>query len=1377
MKARSISRIILASCCLLAAHPPVLAQIVPDETLGTERSRVTPQNPSMEHIEGGARRGANLFHSFQQFNVNEGRGAYFANPAGIENILTRVIGGNPSEILGTLGVLGNANLFFLNPNGIIFGPNARLDIQGSFLATTANRFTFPDGSEFSASNPQAPPLLTVSVPFGLQYGLQQPAPLVNAGNLEVGQGQSLTLVGGTVVSTGKLVASGGQIGVAAVPERSLVRIGTGKLLGWEQVSLTGEKQSGASTLSLAELVNGAGLENAGIPIDFHPGTVAVSGLLDASNTEGVGGDVRVLGDRVGLLDATINASGARGGGTVLVGGDYKGQGIVPNASRTYVSQNSSIHADALQGGDGGRVIVWADEVAGFYGSISVRGASSFPSNGGFVEVSGKQNLIFQGMVDTSAPNGSFGTLLLDPLDITIVNGNGGANDNQLNAGVPGGDSQSQILSGHGLPGSFTISEQSLENLPANTNVLLEATRDIIINDLTDRELLFLEGSGSSITFKADADGDGVGSFVMMNRQNGIGTRGRNITISGTSITAGWIRASSVIPGSRGGDITLIAKENILAQDVQSIIFWDGDGDGGNISLTAGGDINIDYADARNYGLSGNSGSISIRSSGGSINVSNYLGTRLRDINPDGIGGSVILEAANDITIPWRGIDTSGGDITVKSGGSVLISSLVSRTATGFGNGGAIGVTAKGDINITGVYRVLIDDVYYAINSSGDPSGGSISLTSTDGAINISGGPVDSSSNNGRSGAIALSAFGNITTGDLTSRGGTSGGDITLTSNNGRISSANSRIASDTYGAGKSGDINIQARSVAFTDGTQVTTSSRGEGQGGNLTVNAWESVELSGTSTLGQRSFLSVETQAAGGAGNLTIHTGRLMVRDGAAVSASINRGRTGRGGNLTVNATESVEISGTTPDGRFPSALAAGTGGSEAAGNLTIETKRLSISNGAVVATSTRGEGAGGNLTVNASELVELIGTSADGQFASVLSTDTAGNARAGDLRINTRRLIVRDGAAASVSTIGQGSGGSLIVNAPTSVELSGTSAGGFASGLYAQAFATGKAGDLTITTRDLLVQDRAKVTVAAGSAADARVPTGPLVFFLGNDGVIPRVDDTATGAAGNLRVDADTIVLNNQGKLLASTASGEGGNIQLEARDLLLMRHNSLISAEARGTGNGGNIDITNTQFIVAVPFEDSDIIANAFKGRGGNIQIETQGIFGLEKRRAIQGNGTSDIDASSEFGVSGTVTINSPDVDPSRGLAALPTNVADPSQQIAQSCAARGERASRFVATGRGGLPLSPDEPLRGRAVVPSGWVTLDETAKTSANSRQVRGDDPIDTASSPPTEIVEADGWVVDAKGNVVLVAHSQMTNPVRSNTLQSLCHHP
>jgi filamentous hemagglutinin family protein len=126
---------------LVGVSDRLLAQIVPDNTLGAESSVVTPDVingiPS-DRIDGGATREANLFHSFSQFNVGAGRGAYFTNPAGILNILTRVTGANRSSILGRLGVLGDANLFLINPNGIVFGQDASLDVQGSFLATTAN---------------------------------------------------------------------------------------------------------------------------------------------------------------------------------------------------------------------------------------------------------------------------------------------------------------------------------------------------------------------------------------------------------------------------------------------------------------------------------------------------------------------------------------------------------------------------------------------------------------------------------------------------------------------------------------------------------------------------------------------------------------------------------------------------------------------------------------------------------------------------------------------------------------------------------------------------------------------------------------------------------------------------------------------------------------------------------------------------------------------------------------------------------------------------------------------------------------------------------------------------------------------------------------
>ncbi|TAG85172.1 MAG: filamentous hemagglutinin N-terminal domain-containing protein, partial [Oscillatoriales cyanobacterium] len=158
-----------------------IAQIVPDSSLGAESSRLVPDNinnlPS-ERITGGATRGVNLFHSFREFNIKSGEGAYFENPSGIANIFTRVTGGQPSNILGTLGVQGNANLFLINPRGLIFGPNARLDLRGSFVASTAESIVFNNGFEFSSTTGQTSPLLTVNIPVGLRFR-DNPGTIVN----------------------------------------------------------------------------------------------------------------------------------------------------------------------------------------------------------------------------------------------------------------------------------------------------------------------------------------------------------------------------------------------------------------------------------------------------------------------------------------------------------------------------------------------------------------------------------------------------------------------------------------------------------------------------------------------------------------------------------------------------------------------------------------------------------------------------------------------------------------------------------------------------------------------------------------------------------------------------------------------------------------------------------------------------------------------------------------------------------------------------------------------------------------------------------------------------------------------------------------------
>ena len=176
-----------------------------------------------ELIEGGAIRDNNLFHSFTEFNVTEATRVYFANPDGITNIFSRITGGNISEILGTLGVNGAANLFLLNPNGIIFGNNARLDVNGSFLATTGESFVFENGLSFSSSNPQAPPLLTINVPFGIQYGAATNPLQVQESTLETKPGARLSLLGGELILNNAVIsAPGGRVNLGGLSEAGII---------------------------------------------------------------------------------------------------------------------------------------------------------------------------------------------------------------------------------------------------------------------------------------------------------------------------------------------------------------------------------------------------------------------------------------------------------------------------------------------------------------------------------------------------------------------------------------------------------------------------------------------------------------------------------------------------------------------------------------------------------------------------------------------------------------------------------------------------------------------------------------------------------------------------------------------------------------------------------------------------------------------------------------------------------------------------------------------------------------------------------------------------------------------------------------------------
>jgi filamentous hemagglutinin family protein len=284
-----------------------VAQIVADPTLGAEGSRVNSnvqvRGGAAEQIEGGARRGANLFHSFQDFNVRPGERVYFSNPAGVDNILTRVTGRTVSNILGTLGVDGGANLFLLNPNGILFGPGSRLDISGSFVGTTANSFLFPNQIEFSATNPQAPPLLTVNVPIGLQYGANPAGAIaVNQSLLEVAPGRNLILAGGNVtLDASTLATGGGRIELGGLTDAGSI----GLTSNGNQLQLNFPNQATRADVSI---VNGSAIGVAA----GNGGNIAIN----ARNLEIVGGSRVVAGLQSGLSfagsqagDITLNSTG------------------------------------------------------------------------------------------------------------------------------------------------------------------------------------------------------------------------------------------------------------------------------------------------------------------------------------------------------------------------------------------------------------------------------------------------------------------------------------------------------------------------------------------------------------------------------------------------------------------------------------------------------------------------------------------------------------------------------------------------------------------------------------------------------------------------------------------------------------------------------------------------------------------------------------------------------------------------------------------------------------------------------------------------------------------------------------------------------------
>ncbi len=805
--------------------------------------------------------------------------------------------------------------------------------------------------------------------------------------------------------------------------------------------------------------------------------------------------------------------------------------------------------------------------------------------------------------------------------------------------------------------------------------------------------------------------------------------------------------------SSGSDITINAVSLSLDNGSQLTTSTTGQGNAGNIQVNATDSVFVKGSSALSAytDKQGNAGSVTIAGRDGVVPVVLFDGVGAKGFpssavsyvgeNSTGKGGDVNITArALYLTNGARLITSTAGQNLGQDAGNIRVNASESISASGgstiesntYGQGNAGNVTIQaGDVAFDGVgsqgFSTGVTTTTFGNSLPGfigDRKGGDINITAR--SLSLTNGAALNAIVNGwgNGGSVNINVSNAVTFDGVGSNKSPSGAAISLNS-----------------GIGKGGDINITTGSLSLTNGAVLLAYTFGQGDAGNVRINARDAVTFDGVGSNGDgsRAFTSVGSGAVGKGGDINISTGSLSLTNGAELSSSTSG--QGNAGNVRINTRDAVTFDGVGSN-RFRSGAftlvdfgAVGKGG-----DINISTSTLSLTNGAGMSSSTLGQGDAGNVSINARDA--FTATGANSAVASIVSREARG--KGGDINITTGSLSLTNGAELLADTSGQGDAGNIRINARDVVTFDGLDSNGYSSGAFstANSGAVGKGGDINI--------DPTRLTITNGA------------------GVV--VDSQGSGRGGNLNVQAGYLTLDDA-SLLARANSAEGGNIALDVPSLLLMRHNSRISATAGitgGSGNGGNIGI-NTKFLAAFPAENSDITANAFTGKGGNIQIAAQGIFGIASQ--FRNTPQSDITASSTLGINGTVQINTLVIDPSRGLVVLPAQLVDASGLIAQSCPATGGQApSKFVVTGHGGLPPTPSHTLTTDAVL-TNWASLEHENDNRSVETHVNNPAP----ETEPTQIIEAQGWVIGAHGKVILTAQPTNVTPNSPGLKPAACH--
>ena len=1112
-----------------------LAQITPDATLGAEGSVVTPnvniRGFPTDRIDGGATRGTNLFHSFQEFNVGNGQRVYFANPTGIENILTRITGNKLSNILGTLGVDGGANLFLLNPNGIIFGSNSQLDIASSFVASTANSVVFDNGFVFSANNPEAPPLLSIKVPLGVQYGSNQAtATIVNTGNLTVGQ--NLTLNAGNLDLQGQLQA--------------------GKDLTLQAQDTVKIRDN--ATTPFAASAGGRLLVQGNQRVDIfalnHPNSGLSSGgdmVLRSGNTVGgdahywSGGNFRIeqLDGSLGNLESPNDPIILANGNVTL--GNYRGASL-------HILAGGSVSLDNIE-------IISPDSITN---TINPENPDPFLASLARFKLS-------------------------DGTDITI---DGRTPTVDIRSGIdwtrfPGGVPQLPTIIGGAIIPQPIFGGATSADITVARNIRISQSNGLVL--LTNQyQPNSLPGKIQVRIIRTD---DAIGGFSGNSSPVIIDSRG-DIEIS----RAGLIRTSSAT--GNAGNISLIGNGSFFVTNGGLSTRTQGLGNAGNVNIKVRGAVSL--ADSSfiltfaGSNTGGNSGNINIQSSSLSLTNGSQLQT---SVNQGGRGkaGNVDINVLGTVTL--SGIDSQGipsgiftgvnsgtignaGNITVQAGslflrdaaefqantsgrgnagtinvgvaGSVLLanggrieSSVNSGSA---GNGGMIEITAK-TVDITGSGQVLT-------GSGGTENAGDLFITATD-SVNVN-----------SQGLVTTSSIGAVNSGNLTiktrefnlsdpvsivttnSFGTGKSGDLLITNADAVTVSNQGFLSTNSSGSGNGGKLSIRTRQLDVKDGGLVVTSTTGTGTSGDLSITATDSINIV------NQSYLSASPLDRGTAGNTFIETGKLSIRDRSGITSSTLGAR--NAGNLTVRATNSIEVVNS-------SKLSADTLGSGNGGNLNVETNTLSIRDSEISTGTLRGSsGKGGTLRVNADDAVEISGVGG-------LVTATLGQGKGGDIQLSANSLSLSNGGSITSLSDGQDKAGNIAINLRGSLRSSG-------GNISASSLGAG-GGDINITADDIRLRDSSLISTSVfdSTGGGGNITINSKVFLALEDSDI--LANAQAGPGGN-------ITINSSGFIADLFSSGAAVAVGRNPGDLGRFRgngQNDISVSLAASSRNNSRVDIS--------------------------------------------------------------------------------------------------------------------------------------------------------------------------------------------------------